>query len=90
MNWEKSFFEISQNIEIMAMKKSKDGQFNVMRLINGSAQDLTDIKVTIPHQVQKCYLSNVKEEMGEELIIHESQVIIPKITSQDFITLLYK
>ena len=90
LNWEKSFFEISQNIEIMAMKKSEDGQFNVIRLLNGSSQNLTDVTLTMPHQVQKCYLSNVKEEMGEELIIHESQVIIPKITSQDFITLLYK
>ena len=50
----------------MAMKKSEDGQYNVIRLLNGASQSLDDVKLRVPDQVKKCYLSNVKEEKIEE------------------------
>lgn len=90
LKWENSFFEIDQYVEIMAMKKSEDGQYNVIRLLNGASQSLDDVKLRVPDQVKKCYLSNVKEEKIEELNINHQFITIPHITSQDFITLLYK
>ena len=90
LKWEDSFFEVDQYVEIMAMKKSEDGQYNVIRLLNGSSQSLDDIKVRVPVQVKKCYISNVKEEKGEELKIDHQFITIPHIKAQDFITLLYK
>lgn len=90
LKWEESFFEIHQHVEMLAMKKSEDGQYNVLRLLNGSSQDISDIVLRVPPQVQICYLSNVKEEKIKKLEIHQHCITIPYISSQDFITLLYK
>ena len=62
----------------------------MIRLLNGASQSLDDVKLRVPDQVKKCYLSNVKEEKIEELNINHQFITIPHITSQDFITLLYK
>ncbi len=49
LKWENSFFEVHQYVEMMAMKKSEDGQYNVVRLLNGASQvSLMIVKLRVP------------------------------------------
>lgn len=89
LRWQESFFEVDQHVEIMAMKKSEDGKYHVLRLLNGSSHDVTNLHLRLPQAVQECYISDVRERQGERLKIQDHIVEIPLVLSQDFITLLF-
>ena len=87
---EESFFEVDKNVEIMAMKRSENDQYNVMRIINGGENHIENVHMRLPRNVTKCYYSNVNEERLDTIQIKDHTICIPYINSQDFITIIFE
>lgn len=86
-SWRMSNLMIDEGIEVMAYKKSEEGDADILRLVNTSFNVLEKSVIHIGSWIRHCYVSDVKEHIYEELVIQEGKVILPGLKEQSFITL---
>lgn len=90
LSWQQSFLTIEQGLELLTMKKSEDGKYQVLRILNPSLHAVEGKWVDIPKCVTTCYLSTIKEEIKERIEINKHRIYLPKIERESFITILLK
>lgn len=88
--WNVNNLILDEGLEIMAFKKSEDGNFQILRLLNTSLSLHKQPMIELTSKIAHCYLSDVKETIHEELCIQDNKVILPDMEGQSFITLILK
>ncbi|MEG0276742.1 MAG: glycoside hydrolase family 38 C-terminal domain-containing protein [Coprobacillus sp.] len=87
--WDYSMCQVSDGLELIALKQCEKDNGIVYRFNNNTEHDIDEGLLTL-HKGSRCYYSNVKEEVLEELEVISNQVKLPKVLAQTFITVIVK
>lgn len=88
--WRLGTLAIGEGMEVMAYKKSEDGDDDIIRLLNTCGSVLVGARIQVSTKVLHCYVSDVKEQQKQALRIREGWVTLPDIMPQSFLTLRLK
>lgn len=86
--WKASFLQLSQGLEIMALKRSEDEQAQILRILNTTNDVLEKATITLCTNITHCYISTVSEEQKEEIAIEHGVITLPALKKEAFITLM--